>query len=57
MGSGHHQSIWFVTLLYQWTNFVQVFDKKEARRQQIFPGLAEDSKPADFDIFLKEISW
>lgn len=36
--------------------FVQVFDKKEARRQQIFPGLAEDSKPADFDIFLKEIS-
>lgn len=34
-----------------------VFDKKEARRQQIFPGLAEDSKPADFDIFLKEFAF
>ena len=34
-----------------------VFDQKEARRQQIFPGLAEDSKPRDFDIFMKEFAF
>ena len=33
----------------------EVFDQKEARRQQIFPGLAEDSKPRDFDIFMKDL--
>lgn len=31
-----------------------IFDMKDARRQEAFPGLAADSMPQDFDLFLKE---